>query len=118
MKAALISLACLLPVFALLLKLCYLRAPYHYLQHLVFSLNYHSFVFLLYLIDVVVERFAGRYDGLLAIPLLVYLPVGLWRAYGTGPLGAVGRAALIYFAYGVLLLLSFALAVLVALLLM
>ena len=108
----------LLPVFALLLKLCYLFSPYHYLQHLVFSLNYHSFVFLLYLIGTAVERFAVHYDGLLFLALLVYLPVGLWRAYGTGPAGAIGRAALIYLAYGILLAFAFGLVVALALLLM
>ena len=108
----------LLPVFALLLKLCYLFSPYHYLQHLLFSLNYHSFVFLLYLIGTAVERFAVHYDGLLFLALLVYLPVGLWRAYGTGPAGAIGRAALIYLAYGILLAFALGLVVVLALLLM
>ncbi len=98
----------LLPVFALLLKFCYLFTPYHYLQHLVFSLNYHSFVFLLYLIGAAVESLAVDFDRVLFLCLLVYLPVGLWRAYGSGVGGALGRALVIYLLYGVLLVLAFA----------
>lgn len=105
----------LLPLFAVLLRLCYLGSPYHYLQHLVFSLNYHSFAFLLYLIGVVAERFGSHFDGLLFPLLLIYLPVGLWRAYGSGVAGALGKSVLIYFSYGILLVGAFALASLLTL---
>ena len=35
----------LLPLFALLIQLCYLGAGFHYLQHLVFTVHYHCFVY-------------------------------------------------------------------------
>jgi hypothetical protein len=98
----------LLPVFALLLKLCYLFAPFHYLQHLVFSLHYNSFLYLLYLVAVGFERLGLHSDALLLLILAVYLPVGLWRVYGSRPLGAVGRAVLVNIVYGILLALGFA----------
>ena len=93
----------MLPLFALLLRFCYLFAPYHYLQHLVFSLNYHSFTFLMYLIMMVVERFGGHFDGLFFLCLLVYLPLGLRRVYRSGIAGAIGKTLFIYFSYGIML---------------
>jgi hypothetical protein len=107
----------LLPLFALLLKFSYLFSPFHYLQHLVFSLNYHSFAFLLYLIGGAVERLDVHYDGILLLLLAIYLPVGLWRAYGSSALGAVGKALVIQLAYALLLVLTFAVTVLALLLL-
>ncbi len=108
----------LLPLFALLLRLCYLFSPYHYLQHLVFSLNYHSFVFLLYLIGLAAEQFDFHGDGLLFLFLLVYLPIGLWRAFGSGWAGALGKSLLIYFSYAILLAIAFAVESVLVLLLM
>lgn len=40
----------LLPLFALILKLFYLRSNVYFVDHAVFSLHYHSFVFLIFLI--------------------------------------------------------------------
>jgi len=108
----------LLPIFAVLLKICYLGSPYHYLQHLVFSLNYHSFAFLLYLIALLLERVGAHFDGMVLLVLLLYLPIGLWRAYGSGIGGAIGKSLLIYFSYGILLILAFAAASILALALM
>ena len=108
----------LLPLFALLLKFAYLLSPFHYLQHLVFSLNYHSFAFLLFLIGIAVERLGVHYDGILFLLLAIYLPAGLWRAYGSSVMGAVGKALLIQFVYAVMMVLAFALSVVLALLLM
>ncbi len=98
----------MLPLFALLLRVCYLFAPYHYLHHLVFSLNYHSFTFLLYLIVMVTERFWGDFDGVFFLCLLVYLPLGLRRAYRSGVAGAIGTSLFISFSYGSLLALGLA----------
>ena len=98
----------MLPLFAVLLRICYLFSPYHYLQHLVFSLNYHSFVFLLYLVSFALGKFGTDVGGFLFLVLLAYLPVGLWRAYGSGIAGAIAKSLLIYFSYGILLVVGFA----------
>ena len=98
----------MLPLFAVLLRICYLFSPYHYLQHLVFSLNYHSFAFLLYLIRSALEQLDTHIGGFLFLFLLAYLPVGLWRAYGSGVSGAIFKSLLIYVSYGILLALGFA----------
>jgi hypothetical protein len=79
----------LLPVFALLLELFY-RTSGYYVEHLVFSLYYHAFVFLWFTLILLVDegndwmpaavRFA---TGLpLTAWLMAYLPLALRRVYG------------------------------------
>lgn len=108
----------LLPVFALLLKSCYLFCPFHYLQHLVFALYYHSFAYLIYLLGVLVERFNVHFDGLLISLVFIYLPVALWRVYGSGIAGALGKSLVIFLVYGFSLMLGFSAVSLIALALM
>jgi hypothetical protein len=77
----------LLPAFALLLYLFYWRG-WHYLDHLVFALHYHAFVFLNLTALIVLGRpwvpsiVAWVLGLLLWIGLLVYLPIALRRVYG------------------------------------
>ncbi len=98
----------MLPLFAALLKLSYFFSAFHYLQHLVFALHYHSFVYLLYLLDLILERLGGKFEGLLAVLLLVYLPLALRRSYASGWGGSIGKALFLYFSYGMLLLFGLA----------
>jgi hypothetical protein len=78
-----------LPIFAVLLKLFYRREGY-FVDHLVFSLYYHAFVFLVLLALFLVSRTdawlpgsvrALATAGLLAW-LVAYLPIALRRVYG------------------------------------
>jgi hypothetical protein len=91
----------LLPVFALLLWLFYLRSPHHYLQHLIFSVHYHTVAFLLFLVMWPVNMLLpGDYGGIVTLVLLIYLPLALRRAYpgGTGVAVFKGLAVgLIYY---------------------
>ncbi|MDP5069695.1 MAG: hypothetical protein NWQ45_02235, partial [Congregibacter sp.] len=64
----------MLPFFALLLRLAYLFSPFHFLQHLIFALHFHSFAYLLYLCLAAFEYVVGHTDGLFALALLIYLP--------------------------------------------
>ena len=64
----------MLPLFAAFLKLLYLFSPFHYLQHLVFALHYHSFVYLLYILGELPARLGFAVDIVFALALLVYLP--------------------------------------------
>jgi len=110
----------LLPVFALLLKSCYLFSPFHYLQHLVFSLHFHSFVYLLYLLGQLGHFWAHGNVVAEAFPfvILLYLPMALMRAYGSSLAAAVGKALFIVFVDFVLLVMAFAVVVVIALALM
>lgn len=98
----------MLPLFALLLKFVYLFSPFHYLQHLVFALHYHTFVYLLYLISSVLERVSTEIDGVFALLLIIYLPLALHRAYSSSWLGAVGKSLSLMLSYGVALFLGMA----------
>ncbi len=92
----------MLPLFAGLLRLAY-RAPFHYLQHLIFALHYHSFADVVYLLALVVERALPVHMDLMALLLILYLPLALKRTYGSGWGGAIGRSALILLGYSLLL---------------
>jgi hypothetical protein len=72
----------LLPVFALLLKLLYIRSNRFYVEHFVFALHYHALAFVLYTVVVVVPDVLR--PGLLVIWLYLYLPIAMKRVYGQG----------------------------------
>lgn len=110
----------LLPIFALLLRVCYLFSPFYYLEHLVFSLHFHSFAYLLYLLGMLVDTWV--YEKGVGLPLfcafVLYLLLALMRTYGSSLGGAAGKAILILVADSAMLLLTFGLFVLVSLTLM
>jgi hypothetical protein len=106
----------LLPVFALMLRLVYLRSPFHYLQHLVFSLHYHSFTYLLYVLVTMLEFLGVNPEGWHLLFQVVYLPLALRRAYDSSWVGAVGKSFLLMFWYGVTLIFGFAAITLIVLL--
>ena len=105
----------MLPLFAALLKLLYLFSPFHYLQHLVFALHYHSFVYLLYILGEIPERLGFAVDIVFALALLVYLPIALRRSYESSRGGAIGKALVIYVVYSLMLILGMAIAALTVL---
>ena len=107
----------LLPVFALLIQLMYLGSVFHYLQHLVFALHYHSFVYLLFLLGQLLELLSLHVDGWLMLGLAVYLPLALRRAYSSGWGGALFKSLFVYVSYAFILLMGFALVAVLALLL-
>jgi hypothetical protein len=108
----------LLPLVALLLRLCYLLSPFHYLQHLVFAFYLHCFVYLAYLAEVLFENLDTRADGFMFLVTLAYLPIALKRTYGSSIAGAVGKSALIWIIYSIMLTIGFALVAVLALSLM
>lgn len=99
----------MLPCFALLLWLFYLFSPFHYLQHLVFGLHFHSFLYLLYLLSEGLDRAGLEIGGLLTVAMLAYLPLALRRAYGSSTGAAIAKSLALYLFYGILLALVLAL---------
>jgi hypothetical protein len=100
----------MLPLFALLLKLFYLFSPFHYLQHLVFALHYHTFVYLIFIFDEGLEQLGAPIDGLFGFALLIYLPLALSKTYGSGRFAAIGKALLLLVSYSLALVLGTAVA--------
>lgn len=79
----------LVPLLALLIHLCYLGKPYHYLQHLVFALHFNCFMFSIAIFSFLLDELAGFSMQNFMLPLVyVYLPLALKRCYGD----SVGRA--------------------------
>jgi hypothetical protein len=73
----------LLPVFALILKLLYVRRDFFYSEHLVFSIYYYDFFFLagsLYmLVDLI--PIVGSLSWLIIIYIFIYLLLGMKNLY-------------------------------------
>ena len=76
----------LLPVFALVLKLFYIRRGQNYIRHLIFSTHLHSFLFidffLIILLNMLFSNFPGEITLLLFAVFPVYFIVALKKFYG------------------------------------
>jgi hypothetical protein len=72
----------LLPAFALLLKLFYLRSRRFYAEHLVFSIHLHSFAFFVTAIGALIG--IGMVQLVLTLAIVVYTVSALRRVYGQG----------------------------------
>lgn len=101
----------LLPVFALVLKLLYLRRGILYLDHLVFALHYHAFAFVI-LTALILAR--ANLPRPVAVPIVVtlwlwifvYLFLALRRVYGDSSLKAGLRFAALMISYGAVFILA------------
>jgi hypothetical protein len=71
----------LIPFIALLLKLLYIRKKIPYFNHIIFSLHYLSFVFLLLWIDLFGSRITDWFSVVVYFLLVVYLFFALLRFY-------------------------------------
>ena len=92
------AMFCLMPLFALFLKILYLGSGRRYGEHFLFALHTNAFAFvtmaLMSLIPVDIIRLA------LGAWLLAYLPWAMWRVYPSGKLATVCRWLLLMTAYG------------------
>jgi hypothetical protein len=108
-----ISLVLLLiqPIFALLLKLFYIRRKeFFYIEHLVFSLYYHSFILLLTILLFLANYLVGP-DYLVLILILssfIYFIIALKRFYGQSTVKTIFKGILISGGYLIFLIPSFA----------
>ena len=98
----------LLPIFALLLKLMYIRSGAYYIQHIVFAFYFHSYVFCVLLAisllsapgwDVVTQ---GANILYFAIPINLYL--GMRRVYGQSRGKTLLKFTLLSGSYGCVLI--------------
>lgn len=75
----------LLPVFALVLKLLYIRRRRYYAEHFVFLLHVHAFVFAVFSLLLVLRELgwlAGWVQFALVTWIMVYIYVAMLRVYG------------------------------------
>jgi hypothetical protein len=76
----------LLPFFALLLKLLFFRKKYYYVDHIIFSIHFHAFGFIIALISLLLALINFNLNDdfiffIVAIILGVYLFISLKRVY-------------------------------------
>ncbi|HEX7046242.1 MAG TPA: DUF4286 family protein [Gammaproteobacteria bacterium] len=98
-----------LPVVALILKVLYFFSGRYYVEHLIFTLHFHSAVFVLLLLRMLYGMLATAWtplaslSGWLALALWLYIPYYLYRSlrtvYGQGRLMTVLKFFLLVFAY-------------------
>lgn len=72
----------LLPIFALFLKLLYIRRERLYVEHLVFSLYTHAFVFLISALVIIIPW--GVPETILNWSILVYMYIAMKQVYSQG----------------------------------
>jgi hypothetical protein len=104
----------LLPLFALLLRLLYRRAPFLYFEHLIFALHYHTVVFTcLTGLSLMGTLLPPAWDPvetlvvLLGLLLLqVYLVIALRRVYGQGWRITTAKYTALFVSYTALLLIA------------
>ncbi|MCA1863765.1 DUF3667 domain-containing protein [Janthinobacterium lividum] len=93
------AMFCLMPLFALFLKILYLGSGRRYGEHFLFALHANAFAFitmaLMTLIPVNIIRLT------LGAWLLAYLPWAMWRVYRSGKLATICRWLVLMAAYGI-----------------
>jgi hypothetical protein len=108
----------LLPVFAAVLKLLYIRRRRYYAEHFVFLLHVHSFVFLLATVMLLLRRWvAGWLELALSAWILVYILLAMKRVYGQGWLKTFVKYWTLGWMYFWILSISIPIAIVAALLL-
>ena len=113
------ALIFLLPLMALILKLLYPLSRRYYVEHLLFVVHYHAFVFLILTLPILFGRVAaalslpGVVSGIAVAVVVLYVPIYLFKAmryvYGQGKLLSFVKfsaLALSYFA-GLVMIIGF-----------
>jgi hypothetical protein len=93
----------MLPIFALLLKLVYIRRKRYYVEHLTFSLHIHSFVFLVLLLLMLADAmFASEWIGNVAsIIILIYGIVAARKVYRQSWIKTILKGFLLFIPYSI-----------------
>ena len=95
-----------MPVFALILKLLYIRRKRYYIEHLVFTINMHSFsLFVLSVMLLLGLLIKGDDDFLAAILLVipVYFTIGMYRFYRQNIFKTILKEFILGFIYTILM---------------
>ena len=103
-----IAMFCLLPFYALLLKILYIRPKRFYSEHLVFGMHIHTVAYIVFTVLVLVPDVPGLgwLGPLLVLALAVYYFLALKRYYGNGAFLTLIKYAVLAGLYWVLLALA------------
>ena len=91
------AMFCIMPLFALYLKVLYLRSGRRYGEHMLFALHANAFAFLL--LGLIWVTPGGWIDSALFIWLAAYLPFAMRRVYGGSRWATVARWIVLMAAY-------------------
>ncbi len=110
----------LLPLFALLLEIFYNRKKYFYSDHVIFSLHFHTAVFLIFLFFAIISllfptlaRDARNVEILLAA---IYLALALKRTYGQSTIRTIVKTIALTILYSIFILAGYVILIISALL--
>lgn len=100
----------MLPLFALLNKLLYIRRSRLYVEHLIFSLHVHAFAFVAFTVAILLENMGGEalstVAGWVEASPLLYLVLAMAHVYDQGLLKSTIKAFLLLLVYALLLVLG------------
>jgi hypothetical protein len=104
----------LVPLFAVLLKLLYVRSRRYYVEHFIFALHVHAFAFILFSLMLPGIAVPGNLSRFTILILMVYLLVALKRVYKQGWFRTTFKLLVLSGAYSLALGMAMAVAVMIA----
>lgn len=112
----------MLPIFALLLKLLYVRRGRLYMEHMIFSLHVHAFTFFAFTIGLLLDQtdsgWLSTVATLVELSPLFYLVVAMSHVFDQGLLKSSVKAWILLTVYSVVLTIGFLFLLFVAVLVM
>jgi hypothetical protein len=105
----------LVPAFALILQVLYIRRRWFYAEHFIFTLHFHAFAFTLFLTLLILP--AGWWTQILLLWGVLYLFLAMHRVYAQSVWRTALKFAVLTSVYSVLLLVGFLASLAVTLLL-
>ncbi|MEM6726129.1 MAG: DUF3667 domain-containing protein, partial [Bacteroidota bacterium] len=91
----------MMPFLALFLKLIYIRRKRYYIEHVIFSVHFHSFMFLFLTICLLIVQDLNHFNPVpYFIISAIYLLIAMKRFYGQGYLKTFFKYLLVLIAYG------------------
>lgn len=97
-----ITVFILMPIFALILKLLYIRRKRFYIEHLIFSVHYHAFVFIILILAYLLYKITDSdlLSVLLSLATPVYCTLALKRVYQNSWAKTILKSMLLTLTYG------------------
>lgn len=98
-------LFCLMPIYALLLKMIYFRRKFLYIDHLVFAFHFHSFLFLIGIFYLLAKKITGMDAALWVMTAInIYTLLAFKNVYGQSWMKTILKMILLFLTYMITLL--------------
>ena len=110
----------MIPFFAILLKLVYIRRKIYYVEHIVFTFHIHAFFFLFFSLNILAETFVSQtvnaiFDLICIIGMMVYIFVAMRRFYEQSFWKTFFKASMLYVGYFMIFMFFFMITILISL---